>query len=314
MKRVLLTGIGGDIAQGVATIIRECRPAVHLLGADLHQQHGGSLFVDELFTLPPARAANYLDALDDLIARESVDVAIPMTEPELAIIAERGARSSGVEWVFCGAQVVKEGIDKLATARALERLGIAVPWTVPVSDAPREYPCILKSRTGSGSRAVFIVNDAEDATYLVRRHPDAVFQELLTPPEQEVTCAVYRTRDDRVAVLQMLRRLAGGFTSWAQVVDDAETSAMCTAIARGLDLRGSMNVQLRVTARGPRVFEINPRFSSTTLMRHRLGFTDVVWALDEADGMPVEFSPIRVGEVMVRVQGAAVLQPGAGSR
>jgi carbamoyl-phosphate synthase large subunit len=68
-----------------------------------------------------------------------------------------------------------------------------------------------------------------------------------------------------------------------------------------------MNVQLRLTAAGPRVFEINPRFSSTALMRHRIGFSDVLWSLDEAAGRPVEFPAVAADTIVVRTQGAAVI-------
>ena len=104
----------------------------------------------------------------------------------------------------------------------------------------------------------------------------------------------------------MLRRLTGGFTGWAKVIRDDETSRMCERIAEGLDLRGSMNVQLRLTDKGPRVFEINPRFSSTVLMRHRLGYSDVLWAVDEAEGKSVSFPTVPENQIMVRVQGALV--------
>ena len=50
-------------------------------------------------------------------------------------------------------------------------------------------------------------------------------------------------------------------------------------IAARLNLCGSINVQLRLRAGVPYVFEINPRFSSTVRFRHQLGFTDVLWAL-----------------------------------
>lgn len=306
--KILITGIGGDIAQGVATIIRENRPACHLVGVDMHQQHGGSLFVNTFYCIPSANAPGYLDALDVIIAKESIDIMIPMTEPELAVLGGSIEELSGPRWIVPGKKVVSQCIDKLATARMLERIGVPSPWTIPVnSGVVPEYPCVMKNRLGSGSRAVFHVKDAEEAAYLSKRYPDAIFQELLNPPDQEVTCAVYRTRDRRVATLQMLRRLVGGFTGWAKVIDDEATTEMCETIAHGLDLKGSMNVQLRLTDKGPRVFEINPRFSSTTLMRHRLGFTDVLWALDEAEGKPVTFPVIDVGRVMVRVQGAAVL-------
>jgi carbamoyl-phosphate synthase large subunit len=54
------------------------------------------------------------------------------------------------------------------------------------------------------------------------------------------------------------------------------------------------------------VFEINPRFSSTVLMRHRLGFSDVLWAIDEAEGKLINFPEIPEDQMMVRVQSATI--------
>ena len=104
----------------------------------------------------------------------------------------------------------------------------------------------MKNRSGSGSSAVFIVATMKMWIILLSATHDAIFQELLEPADREVTCAVYRRRDGEVASLLMLRRLTGGFTGWAKVIKDEETSRMCEVIAQGLDLRGSMNIQLRL--------------------------------------------------------------------
>jgi carbamoyl-phosphate synthase large subunit len=133
-----------------------------------------------------------------------------------------------------------------------------------------------------------------------------VFQEILEPADREITCAVYRKRDGEVLSLLMLRRLTGGCTGWARIIEDEQTSQMCAHIAIGLNLRGSMNVQLRLTDQGPRVFEINPRFSSTVLMRHRMGFSDVLWAMEESEGNVVRYPEIERNKIMVRVQEAAI--------
>jgi carbamoyl-phosphate synthase large subunit len=213
-----------------------------------------------------------------------------------------------VTWVSPGPDVVAAGRDKYATVKALAALGLPVPWTYTVEEAPPlAYPCILKPRFGSGSRGVFEINNEVEARCLARKFPGAVFQERLEPSTGEVTCAVYRTRDGRVATLQLLRRLAGGLTGWAKVIRDDAVERMCATIAHGLNLSGSMNVQLRITAAGPRVFEINPRFSSTALMRHLMGFTDVVWTLDEIDGLAVSPACVPPGRVAVRIQSAAIL-------
>ena len=82
---------------------------------------------------------------------------------------------------------------------------------------------------------------------------------------------------------------------------------MCESVAAGMNLYGSINIQLRITDKGPRIFEINPRFSSTVLMRHRIGFCDLLWAIDEAQGLEVDFPCIEVNQCMVRVQDAKKL-------
>ena len=59
-------------------------------------------------------------------------------------------------------------------------------------------------------------------------------------------------------------------------------------IAVSLNLQGRINVQLRYTACGPVTFEINPRFSSTVVFRHLLGFQDLLWSLYELKNIPLK--------------------------
>ena len=80
----------------------------------------------------------------------------------------------------------------------------------------------------------------------------------------------------------MKRRLSSGVTSFAQVVNDPLIETLCVNIAESLDLLGSINVQLRLVDNNvPMVFEINPRFSSTVGMRHAIGFSDLIWSVEE---------------------------------
>jgi carbamoyl-phosphate synthase large subunit len=311
MTTILITGIGGDIAQSIATILRSEVPQWRVLGCDVHDRHGGSLVTDDCFIAPTASSGS-LDAwLLELFDRESVDFCLPTSEAELRhFLARNTWQIGGVPLLMANEKAISVGCDKLATARHLVDAGCPAPWTVPAdeSHAPEvQYPCIFKPRRSAGSKGIFVCASAEEAEFYVSRMADAVLQELLLPADQEVTCAVYRTRDGRTATLQLLRRLNGGFTGWAQVIRDEAVEVQCQRLAESLDLRGAINVQLRMTARGPRVFEINPRFSSTVLMRHMLGFKDLVWALQEAQGMQVDFFYPRVGTVAVRTQSCAVL-------
>jgi carbamoyl-phosphate synthase large subunit len=308
VKTILITGIGGDIAQGVASIVRRAPRDYRIVGIDQHEQHGGSLFVDVFRKVPNAVDPGYVTAVVRLIRDEAVAVVLPMTESELAVLNPMATDLAGVTWITPGARLVALGIDKLETYRGLARLGIAMPWTAPVAEGPpRELPCMVKERFGSGSRGVFVANDRDEATWLASRHPGAVFQQYVGTADREVTCAVYRTADGRTTVLQLLRRLVGGLTGWARVIHDREVDRVCRLIAENYDLRGSTNIQLRLTDEGPRIFEINPRFSSTVVMRDSLGFRDVLWSLAEIEGERIEFPEIAVGRTVARTQGAAVV-------
>lgn len=311
MKTVLITGIGGDIGQAVATILRELIPNVFLIGIDIHERHGGSLVVDECLMAPPASSNEYLEWIEALVISRQVDLCIPLSEAELLRIANRSENeASGVHLLMPSVSAVKVGVDKLETAQFLSRIGCPAPWTVDANkhDNQVQFPCVFKPRRGAGSKGVFICHEPEEVEQFLRQYPDAVLQELLLPADQEITCAVYRTKDGQVGVLQMLRQLAGDVTGWIKVVNDAEVKRQCEMIAEALDLQGSINAQLRLTEAGPRIFEINPRFSSTVLIRHKIGFQDVVWAMKEALGERVELQIPAVGIQAVRTQGASVLR------
>jgi carbamoyl-phosphate synthase large subunit len=311
-KKVLITAIGGDIAQGIAVILRQSFPDWHLTGMDVHARHAGSLFVDQFHEAPRASDPNYEDALKALVNRAAIDLVIPMSEAELQLLASRGYSNIGGACLLMANQLAIEvGADKLKTAQFLESLGLPAPWTDLVENfLPQKHlPCIFKPRRGAGSKAVFRCETAEDVAFYRHRHADAIVQELLLPADQEVTCGVFRNSGGRIAVLQLLRTLTGGFTGWAQVIEDTEVLSQCSRLAEALDLRGSINVQLRITGNGPRIFEINSRFSSTVLMRHQMGFCDLVWSVQDLMGEDVHLFSPKTGTTAVRLQGAQLLKP-----
>jgi carbamoyl-phosphate synthase large subunit len=305
----LITAIGGDIAQGVATVVRECFPDWRLLGCDIQKRHGGRLFVDRIDLAPPATDPAYGEWLAAHARNESVDICVPMSEAELAFIAGNPQIHALARFAMPNPRAVEVGNDKLRTARFLESIGCPAPWTLPAEelDAGVELPCIFKPRHGAGSKGVFVCKTVDEARFYRQRFPDSVLQQLLLPADKEVTCSVFRGRDGKTAVLQLLRTLVGGFTGWAEVIEVPEVTRQCTQVADALELRGSINVQLRLTAAGPRIFEINSRFSSTVLMRHRMGFCDVVWSLQDLMEKPVSLARPPVGMTAVRVQSAAIL-------
>ncbi|MGV8951943.1 MAG: ATP-grasp domain-containing protein [Cypionkella sp.] len=277
----------------------------------MNERHGGALFVDRLLKGPAARDPSYLGWLASTLESEAVDFCLPLSEAELDLVQDHKLAAIGaVPVIMPGFKALEIGNDKLVTAQYLASLGLPGPWTIDAADmdAGARLPCIYKPRRGAGSKAIFVCRTEEEANFYSKHYSGGIFQELLLPADREVTCAVYRSKEGTVAVLQLLRTLVGGFTGWAKVIDNAAVTDQCRRLAEALDLRGSINVQLRITEEGPRIFEINSRFSSTSLLRHKMGFQDVVWTLREQLDLPIALTNPPVGTSGVRVQGAAIMQ------
>jgi carbamoyl-phosphate synthase large subunit len=308
--KILITGIGGDIGQAVAQIIRKKFPDTYIVGCDIYSKHAGSLFVDKFLVAPRADDVNYIDWIQNALINESIDFCIPTPEAELGFFQKTNIQSIGsVPLLMPNLKIIEIGLDKFATVEYLKSIGIKTPWTI-LSDTnigELNFPCIFKHRKGAGSKVNFICNNKDEATFYTNEYPNGIFQELLVPADQEVTVAVFRDKNQNTKILQLQRELVGGLTGWAKVIFDADVEEQCQRIAEAVNLRGSINIQLRITDTGARIFEINPRFSSTILMRDLMGFCDVVWSIQDHLNLDKEYFQPEVGTEVVRVQSAKVI-------
>jgi len=280
---ILVTGIAGDIGTGIGRILQESRIAHKLLGCDIHGEHLGASIFDACYLMPPASSPEYLETLKSFVKENEIQGVVVSAEPELRFFAgQNEAALAGLPLVMANRLAMQTGFDKLATADFIRGIGCEAPWTTPIeTEEPQAFPCILKSRTGAGSRSIFLVKDATQVEAYRALFKGFVWQEFIPGDSDEYTCGLYGCTNGEIRTIIFRRRLAGGLTGYAELVKNDTIEALCVRIGTALQLRGSINVQLRLGVRGPLVFEINPRFSSTVAFRHRLGFTDVLWSLQE---------------------------------
>ena len=310
-NKLLITGCGGDIAISIARILRMSGVAQTIYGCDIHADHPGEAFFDACFVVPCCSDPVYWEKISELVRRNEVEAVIVAAEPEIRHYHRRGGALAieGAAVIMANSEALEIGLDKLKTAEMLKECGLPFPWTVNAeAGEPLDFPCILKAREGSGSKAVYVVQRDTVDFYRAKRAAH-IWQELLQPPEQEYTCGLYGTRTGEVRSIIFRRKLFGGLTGSGEVVEDGAIGQLLGIVARRLHLRGSVNVQLRKTTRGPVIFEINPRFSSTVMFRHRLGFTDLLWSLQEARGQfPLAQSTPAVGVKFYRVGTEVIVQ------
>jgi carbamoyl-phosphate synthase large subunit len=290
--KCLITATEGDVGQALVQILRSSFPEWSFYGCDRSSEfQRDSLFVEQLLSID-ASNVDYVTWLERSIDEFAIDLVIPGSDAEILAISKSGGLSVNV--VMPNEYAVVTGSEKILTYRFLRESGLPVPQTVLIDGKiDFDFPFIVKPNIGRGSKDVEICSDVLQLEELRRLYPNSIAQELLHPSSEEMTCAVMRTKSGQIGVLALRRRIKNGASVWAQVVRDDEIVAYCTAIAVKINLRGSINIQLIKTAQGPKAFEINARFSSTVGLRHKLGFTDLVWAIqDQVLDFPVRiFNP-----------------------
>ena len=311
---LLITGGGGDIGLSLATFLRQGGWVRTLIGADVRSDTPAAAFYDKVEILPPAADPSYPTTLSALVERHRADAIIPLSEAELSVLLEMGLPRtiSRARIVTANAEALAAGLDKLRTFEVLKRASIPTPDTGIVGESqPAALPCIIKPRHGQGSKNVILADEHSYPALRLSRSGD-LWQEFMPDADQEYTCGLVRYPGTEIRSIIFRRQLSAGLTGSGTLVSDARIDALLLRVAEALDLRGSINVQLRMYKGEPHIFEINARFSSTAGFRHRLGFRDVVWSICDAVGSPVPaYDPPAPGARIFRV-GREVLMDGDG--
>lgn len=277
-KTVLVTGIGGNVGQGILRNIASLQWPIHLIGTDIATFSAGSHLCHATYQVPYAFDPGYIAAIQSIVERESVDLIIPSTDYEIYYLSLHASEISAVIAASLP-ETAKIYLDKYETYRYLTQHGIpfATSWL------PKDFDfsvseIIAKPREGRGSRGILLQPSAPD-----QLDDSYMIQPLLKGIE--ITTAAYATQNqDLLGVFTMERSLTNGTTTESKVVFDYDETmhTMAKAMIKLGGLRGSFNIQSIVTDSGDIVpFEINCRISGTNSIRHNLGFQDVKYTLQE---------------------------------
>ncbi len=307
---VLVTGAGAPPGVSIFKALRQSPLEPRVVATDAEPISVGLFRADAAYVLPRITEdeAGYLARLEEVCAREHVSLVCFGSEVEmrrLAPVKDELERRTGAILVLNSAAALDTFMDKWSMAQVLREKGFGVPDTALASDrdaaeallARHGFPLVLKPRRGSGSRNLFVLRSREELAFFSRYVPDAVVQEYLLPDDEEYTIGLYRSRRSGwIGQIAFRRTLAAGLTYKAEVIEDAEIADCCRRIAGTFDVWGPVNVQLRKTPAGVRVFEINLRFSSSAVMRAHLGFNEPELCLRDAVlEQPLEAPRIRRG-------------------
>lgn len=304
-RTVLLTGAGGAATPGLIEQLQ--RQGFRVLAADMNPQAAGFFVADRAFTIPAGATPEFVQALRWIVQQEHVDAIVPLVDEELE--AALALEDAGVVVLLPRLPFVRCCLDKYLLSQALERAHIGVPRTRLASEGPGDlgFPLVVKPRTGRGSRGLSIVADAAQLAECLAATPYALdrllLQEHIDGTEYTVSVVVWRDGVVRAVVPKEII-VKRGITQLAVTRHVPAIAQACEAVQRALRADGPFNVQLRIDrATGePRIFEINPRFSTTVSLTIAAGVDEVGGLLQHALGtaqLPMQ-PAWRDGLVLVR--------------
>ena len=286
---ILVTGCGGDIGQSVGKILLKSRYTKNLFGIDISDQNAAQFIypyfsVGLRFTHP-----DYLKNLELFIEEHEIDIIIPIAEPELRFFSDHNILDTigRAKMIIASSLALEIGFDKFKTAVFLENMKLPFPATFLAKDLKniQTFPVILKSKSGSGSKDIYKINSMAEFLFYTRNGiENYIVQEFITDNNGEFTCGLYRSCEGEIRSQIFKRELTGGYSCYGEVIENIDITILLEKLAVKLDLVGSVNVQLRITDNLPKIFEINPRFSSTVLFRHIFGFEDLLWSIEDRLG------------------------------
>lgn len=286
--RVLVTGAGSVYGLGIIRALKESVLPIEILAVDMNPYSLGLFFADKCFIAPQAASEeSYYIFIKSLCKNYQIKAIFIGSGTELSFYSRKRKlleKSTGAKVFVSSPTVIKICSDKWLTMCYLSRSGFQIPISIRYPEDTSKLPSFLKSigfpvivkpRIGRGSEGVTLVKNKQQLLRSVKGKKNLILQEYITGEEQEFTVGICLNHTGRVISKIALKRHLQEGVSIAAVSDDYHDIAdYCARVASTLRAYGALNIQLRLKDGKPVIFEINPRFSSSTSMRLLLGINE----------------------------------------
>ena len=243
------------------------------------------------------------DEIDHVINSHGIDVVLPFIDPAIEVAARCKSRRHEVFIPVSSAEVAHAMFDKATAAEWFERAGIPIPTTY--SPDGMKYPAILKPRTGSASKGIIVVNNAEELAHAPLSLDEYLIQEYIAERDEYTVDCYVGTVDGEVkcAVPRVRIATAGGEVIRTETRRIPALMSLAERTLKELRLRGPVTLQFIFDRREGRflLMEINPRLGGGVICSIMAGADIAKMIIEESEEMNA--SPCRVwrdGTLMTR--------------
>ena len=241
-------GLRGSV---IVTDVNPLSPAVHV--------------ADRAYRVPMSSDPDYLREIRAICATERVRLVVPTIDDELPIFAAGQAdfADEGV-CVACSPEPANSLCnDKYETCRHLRQQGVPAARTYLPGELSHEIglPLFIKPRTGRGAVGAFALHSRRDLEFFLTYVPNPVVQEMLDGPEFTIDVLCDFTGRPLSIVPRERVVIRAGVIDRGRTLNDPRLISLALQVCGAIRFHGPINIQCRMRAGEPVIFEINPRFS-----------------------------------------------------
>ncbi|MES2618317.1 MAG: ATP-grasp domain-containing protein [Bacteroidota bacterium] len=280
---VLVTGIGGNVGQGIIRNIISCNWPIKIIGTNITDFSAGNYLIDKFYKVSYGYSEDYITQIKQIVELEHVDLIIPSTDFESYYLS-LNSDNIKCKIAVSGKASTEIYLDKYLTWKFHNRFSIPFAESILPSVYNNNFDlAIAKPRKGRGSKGI-IKNISKDEDIKKLKDDEYMIQKMYEG--KEITTAVYVRHNDKKihGLISMERSLENGATTYCKVITDydIQMQEIAEKMAESIDLVGSFNIQSIVNDRGEIYpFEVNCRISGTNSIRANFGFHDVKYTLQE---------------------------------
>lgn len=288
--KILITGAGGPAVPFMIKQIKSYREC-YVVATDMNKNSSGFFLADKSYVVPAGNSINFENKIRKIILKNSINIVISVVDEELEIFSKL---SKILNFICIQPKIsfVKNCLDKYKFSKLLNKLKLENLNTKQLSffaDKKNEnkikFPIILKPRFGRGSRGVHLINSQNDLKKIVKNiknnYDQWIVQDYIDGDEYTVSVVAHSNGFD-FAVIPKLIILKEGITKIAITKKQKEIYKICSKIVKSINPKGPFNVQCRINNKNKKVyiFEINPRFSTSTTLTIASGIDEINLLID----------------------------------
>lgn len=288
VRILAIGGKGGSVTEGLLKCLRLAKYTnITLLEYDKHAAHLYRIPNHIIIDKTPDDGHEYIDMILEVCKKYSINTILSGATWESKILSKHNneLKERGIIPLVNNQNLIEIGDDKWETFKFLKSKSIGTPETFEEIETAIKFfssstKLVIKPKKGRGSQNIFISNNHEElisiCNFFKVKNIDFIIQEHISNANREYTVGVINDKTGRlVQSIVMQRNLLGGATGYAKVCEHSPINDFCEDVALKLRSTGPINIQLRLDDKeNPLIFEINPRFSGSAIMRALAGFNE----------------------------------------